>query len=513
MLGGSADAKGLAAMNIPTRPPNAFVPASGVGPHFGVGGGSGMFPHSWDGGIPPNAATPNNPAQAFIHDPFPPTDTSALYYGNGCDVRLRPHVLNSLISELASTVERGEVAYRASRLTNLELATRYLIQRGIPRGQLFVEQNPWHFDVTLDPPATRYNDFMTLTLVPKFIDADTTQNRGYVRMNVNGLGYRPLLRNDGYELRAGDLLPGKPFAAAYFDPNWYHIGLVASQVPLVMVGAIDFWIRPDGNDETGDGTANRADKAFRTISGCWYAVGSRYAGSPSAHIAMRLGIPGNYESGAVGPFGASVSITGDVFNRTGYRILSNDTYPGQYGTFCLSVVGVNTFLLRGVELAYTDQTARAGLSHLLSLNGTNATLDRVQLSLHSSANAPRNSLVRCWWGSKCFNSNTYEDGANDVRAEGNGHSCQTGVDAFGNSGFAGSGQFTASHWSFANINFIGSGYAATTSSYIAMNNTSIGVSNCTGPQYNVDANSHIRMSGWPFPGNLPGSVSNFSFVE
>ena len=494
-------------MNIPTRPPNSFVPASGVGPHFGVGGGSGVFPHSWDGGIPGNAATPNNPAQAWIHDPFPPLDTSALYYSNGCDVRLRPHVLNSLISEIASTVERGEVGYRASRLTNLELATRYLIQRGLPRGQLFVEQNPWHFDVTLDPPATRYNDFMTLTLVPQ-MEAAATQNRGYVRMNVNGLGYAPLLRNDGYELRAGDLLPGKPFACAYFSGAWYYLGLVASQVPLVMTGAINFWIRPDGNDTTGDGTANSPDKAFRTINGCWYAVGSRYAGSPSAHIAMRLGIPGNYEAGNVGPFGATVSITGDVNNRAAYRIMDNGaTNPGQ--TYSLAPTGCNSFQLRGVNCVNQFAGSKPGGQNIIWIGTSNVILDRVQITCEASN--PNAACLSASYSSTVGAANADNPWqATDVMIVGNGTVMKGGIELATGSAHVGTGGLPpATVWHWQNINFASAGYICLDRSSFGFANSTTANFNTTGPRYLADMGSFVRQSAGA-PGDQPGTVGNFS---
>src|SRR5215475_6258197 len=118
-------------MNILTRPPRPpLVPATPrsitPSPFNVVGGGNGLFPASWDGGIPANAQLPNNPAQAFIHQNAWPADTAALYYGNGCDVRLRPHVVNSIISEIAATIDRAGVAYRQSSLQNLEVAIRYL---------------------------------------------------------------------------------------------------------------------------------------------------------------------------------------------------------------------------------------------------------------------------------------------------------------------------------------------------------------------------------------------------
>src|SRR5262250_2264913 len=118
---------------------------------------SGIFPNASDGGLPPTA-DPNNPSHAY--DPVrDPVSTSALYYGNGCDVRLRPEVVNSLISEQEALVDAAELAYDPGRLTNLRLGTQYLIQRGLMSGCALVG-GPAAYTGTLDPPATRYNDFM-----------------------------------------------------------------------------------------------------------------------------------------------------------------------------------------------------------------------------------------------------------------------------------------------------------------------------------------------------------------
>lgn len=95
---------------------------------------SGWFPHSWDGGIPPVPETPNNPPQALQPGPYTqPIDTSALYYGLGCDVRIRAPVLNSIISELTAVLEGAGIPYQASRVNNLVTAISIIASRG---GQL-----------------------------------------------------------------------------------------------------------------------------------------------------------------------------------------------------------------------------------------------------------------------------------------------------------------------------------------------------------------------------------------
>ncbi len=92
---------------------------------------SGIFPNTADGGLAPNATDTNNPSHAY--DPnTEPLNTAALYYGNGCDVRLRPEVVNAIISELEGVVDIADRAYDHSKLNNLQVAARYLIQRGLP---------------------------------------------------------------------------------------------------------------------------------------------------------------------------------------------------------------------------------------------------------------------------------------------------------------------------------------------------------------------------------------------
>src|SRR5262245_36358521 len=184
---------------------------------------AGIFPQSVDGGLPHNPDQPHNPTQSIPLE-TEPTGTAALWYGNGCDVRLRPHVINSLISEIAATADIAQVSYDPSRLTNLQLATRYLIQRGLPRAAGMMG-GPNAYTATLDPTATGYNNYMTLTVVPQ------TTNAGPVTLNIDGRGAVPVLRNDGVPLRQGDFGAGLPKEIIYYEGNWYCVGPVTSQLP------------------------------------------------------------------------------------------------------------------------------------------------------------------------------------------------------------------------------------------------------------------------------------------
>jgi hypothetical protein len=185
---------------------------------------SGIFPNSGDGGLPPGP-DPLNPNHAY--DPTTdPLNTAALYYGNGCDVRLRPEVVNSLISEIEGLVDEAEVAYDAGRLTNLELAARYLIQRGKPRAGAMTMATVNQYTVALDPVSTAYNDWMTLSLTP------SANNTSAVQVNIDNHGFVALRRNDGAQLQKNDIQANVPMEAIYYQGSLYCVGLVASQVQV-----------------------------------------------------------------------------------------------------------------------------------------------------------------------------------------------------------------------------------------------------------------------------------------
>ena len=456
----------------------------------------GIFPFQTDGGLPPNPDQPNNPAQAFPPT-VPPIDTSALYYGNGCDVRLRPHVLNSLISEIAAAADRAGFGYQAASLHNLEKAVRYLIQRGVPRGSLLIEQSPFYYDAALDPPATGYNNFMTLSLVPVKMPGDT-QNQGYVRIRANSLGYVPLLRNDGQELRAGDLSPGIPFICIYFNGAFYYAGLVDSQVPLVLVGAVNFWIRPDGNDFTGDGTDNTPGKAFRTIDGCWYSVGSRYAGSPTAAIVIRLGVPGDYEGCSIGPYGATVIVQGDVNNAAGYRVLSKPQGSPPFACWSLRSGQINNFGLNGVTLVMSYPANTPNGVQCLRVSGGTAVPDRVQYSVE--VDNPGGTVVMLEGGANMMS-------INDNYVRGNGHTIVDGIGIGQASQFPGCAPPNTAIWRWENLAFTMAGYYITDRSAMGHSQTTVTSVNTTGSRYSVSAAAILYQQGQTPPGNAAGSSS------
>lgn len=239
-----------------------------------------MFP---DSGVP--AADARNAT-----DPSTNCASELWYSTSRCQPRFDPAAANAMISELTTLVNWGEVMYDCTRLDNAQLAVRRIVQRGIPKYSDMTTTVANSYAAPLDPPATRYNNGLSLSVTPN------TTNTGAVTVNVSGLGAVYVLRNDGTHVEAGDIQAFRPIIITYFNGYFFLNGLVASQAksPQFMTGDVDFWVRWDGNDATGDGTANTPGKAFRTVQGCWQKVGGFFLPSPYYAINIRLGIPGDY---------------------------------------------------------------------------------------------------------------------------------------------------------------------------------------------------------------------------
>ena len=291
-----------------------------------------MFP---DSGVPPADAKNSLPDVNTLN-------CDELWYSTSrCQPRFDPPAANAMLAELMNLIMKGEVVYDCVRLDHIERAVRYLIQRGLPRGTKFAG-GPMVYTAKLDPTATRYNDFMTLTIIPN------VNNQAAVLLNLDELGDRTILRNDGLPLQSADLKANKPELIAYWNGSWYVVGLVASQVPIIATGMLDTWIRTDGNDETGDGTANSADKAFRTINGALKKVGGRFAVSANFSIALRLGIPGTYEAGDLSGSPNRIYLIGDMANPGGYRIAGEGR--ANNSAACIWAYRSNELHIHGVTL-------------------------------------------------------------------------------------------------------------------------------------------------------------------
>lgn len=468
---------------------------------------SGWHPEGVDGGLMPNPGDPNNPANAF-NPTKPPSGTAPLYFGNGCDVRLRPAVINSLISENLSVVDSVGLNYDPHSLINLRTAIEYIEQKSLPE---FAVLNPQgspanYFTGALYPPLIGYNNGMTLCVVP------TAPNQGFVRVDLGAGWWVPVLRNDHRELEADDWPAHVPQCIAYMNGSFIMLGLAKSQVPIVLKGSIYFWVRPDGNDAIGDGTANDPSKAFRTIDGAWSAVGSRFAASPSSHIGFLLGVPGDYEGGTVGPYGAAVSVTGDVNNPSGYRLHAKN-YGGH--TSCLNADGINSFTAQGLTCWMDDARSTPYGNRGLSIGRSNGITNNVDFVL--AVNHPFYSMMLVvefqsnfgeaagWVGQPSSTMRFLGHGNNvgNVMYFAVGCSMQDHSPDF----------FTPPLWYFENIRVRDEGIKLGQFCTVSNATRNWVQTGCTGKRHSVTNTSNLILAGRLPPGDQPGTHDALSQVS
>jgi hypothetical protein len=443
----------------------------------------------------PSSGVPANEAKNTLPSPWTVNCNQLWYSTTRCLPRFDPVAANAMLSELINAINCAGIPYDCTRLDNLCLAIQTMIQDG-GSNCLYLHDGPFDYAGGLNPRLLAYppDCCMFLKVIPNI------RNQGSVRINIDGLGYIPVLRNDGTNLLAGDFLAGVPFLVTYCNGALFIPGLVSSQVPIVKTGGIDCWIRTDGNDTTGDGTANTPGKAFRTIAGCWYAVGSRYAATPLFSINMRLGIPGDYEGAWVGNFGGGTSLTGDPNNHLAYRILSRQD-PEHVYALCVGNMG--SISINGVNLVmrHTSQNIH-GNWPLRCGNSSTSLYGNVQMTLE--ANSPSASFwlneAGCYFG--------YGNDCNVIFEANNLHVNNGIIQNLASSSYGCSppGGKANLHWRNANFKsccmnlYDAAVYRAGWQNWFQ--------SNCHGPKYSVSTNAILEMGGQQIAGDQPGYVGS-----
>jgi hypothetical protein len=442
----------------------------------------------------PDSGVPPYEARNSILNPWTVNCSNLWYSTARCEPRFDPAAANAMLSELINAVNCAGIPYDCNKLNNLCDAILKMIQNG-GSNCLYLDGGTTDYWGNLNPALLGYpaNCCMLLKVIPNI------RNTGPVRISINGLGYVAVLRNDGNQLESGDILGGVPFLAVYCNGVFYMAGLSSSQVPIIVKGGIDIWIRWDGSDVTGDGSANHPAKAFRTIWGAWNAVGSRYAATPLFSINMRLGIPGDYEAGGVSNFGGQVTLTGDPYNFQAYRILSRQDPEHVYALICsnalLWISGINMVMRHSSMNANSNNCLRVG-------NGSLHFGGPCQMTMEASAPHSRFMLIEAgsWFGT---------GNSVDVYFEGNGLTNTYGVTMnLASASYGASPGFPAGHWHWANINFAGCAYAIGDQAVLRNGNVQQHIHNTTGVQYDVSSNGVFDRVGQPVAGSLPGRVSS-----
>lgn len=448
----------------------------------------------------PDSGVPYTDARNSLANPSTANCNPLWYSTSRCKPRFDPAAANAELSELINLINKGEIAYNCASLNNLELAARYLIQRGLPRGGV-MNGGPNNYSMNLDPTLTRYNNFLTLTVMPAIRNVN-----GGTYLDIDGHGFVPVLRNDSNQLEAGDFLANVPYIICYLNGAFYLCGLASSQVPIVVKGGINAWIRTDGNDITGDGTANTPDKAFKTIAGCWYATGSRFAATPSFSINMRLGIPGRYAGADIGPFGGRVSLTGDEDNPGAYIITQVGGPPDVW--FNLWINGVSNFSLGGVTLVQEKSGLNDFPAMLRVLTNSGCVMYNCNFDLLVDNESPNGGIIQVLSGSFTSACSSFAKPVSNIIVNGNGHKIGIFVAMSMSASLEGASGLIPGLSSFYRLNDV-----KFTGNIMLMNAlsaahwgscTDIISSNVTGVKYNVVENSTLNMGGRTSPGDLPG---------
>jgi hypothetical protein len=285
-----------------------------------------MFP---DSGVPPGDARNSLP------DPNTIACNELWYSTSRCQPRFDPAAANAMLAELVNLINKGEVQYNCNYLDQIEHSVRYLIQRGLPRSG-YMYDGPNYYTMTLDPSITRYNDYMTLTVVP------LQNNAGVVLLNVGGLGYMPVLRNDKQQLKQNDLQANVPLQIAFYNGAWYVTGLVPSQATFptevrfeaagnyvwtVPVGVYMFNVELYGGG--GGGGSGQADKVGGGGGGAGGYARKVITTTPGTVYSLTVGAGGNGGASSAGGYGGTSSF-GGIVSATGGNGGNQgvDPYPG-----------------------------------------------------------------------------------------------------------------------------------------------------------------------------------------
>ncbi len=450
----------------------------------------------------PDSGVPAAEAKNTILDPDTLHCNELWYSTSRCQPRFDPAAANAVLAELINLINCAGIPYDCSKLDNLCSAVGYLIQGG-DANCLTLTGGTLDYTGDLHPPLLAYptDCCMMLKAIPN------VTNSGPVRVNVNAKGFVQVVRNDGQQLHAGDWMAGVPTIIIYCGGKFIVPYMVPSQVPILATG-VDVWIRTDGNDVTGDGSANSADKAFRTINGAWAKVANRYAQSPSLTINLRLGIPGAYEGGRIGPFSGQVALIGDRSNKGSY-VVKNNPDPSTRCNFGCAAAFANVY---GVTMALDQNYAFAtclavgGICNMVLWD-----VDFICTVVQSTGNGA--GFIYCLGqldmvGTCNFNGNGVELGFFWLALQGGKIIVTSG----------GGQNRTALNFQSATIS--GASWMANTLSNISLGqnlalwgapNVTVTFSGVTGVKYSATTLCRISADGQPVPGTIAGTVADGSY--
>ena len=133
------------------------------------------------------------------------------------------------------------------------------------------------------------------------------------------------------------------------------LSIITTSIPQQAVPSATLWVRTDGNDATGDGSANIAAKAFATVQGALNYASTHFAFV--AALTIRLGVVGTYDvatSAIVPSTVGSLVIQCDAANQSGYVIRG----PATSDNGVINAIGISVKVI-GLTVVNTGTNSHA----------------------------------------------------------------------------------------------------------------------------------------------------------
>ncbi len=186
-------------------------------------------------------------------------------------------------------------------------------------------------------------------------------NSGAATLNTNGLGAVAIQTRTGAALKIGDMPAGAIIPLIYNGTAWRLACIAYSEVPIISSTNVTLYVRTDGND-SNDGSANTAAKAFATVAGAIAFGASRYLVVGGATLIIQLGLAGTYAAPPTITV-PQLTIQGDIANQGSYII--SGAGPGAGSTGVIAVASGCSLLFRGLT-----QNNTSSINHNFAVAGT-----------------------------------------------------------------------------------------------------------------------------------------------
>jgi hypothetical protein len=311
-------------------------------------------------GMMPDSGVPPQDARNSILDPNTINCDELWYSTSRCQPRFDPAAANAVLSELINAINCSGIPYDCSKLDNLCTAIGYMIQGG----------DAWCAPLTggasdylgnLQPPLLAYpaaDCCMALKVIPN------VNNTGAIRLNIDNLGFVPVVRNNNTPMQKDDWKAGIPTMVIYCNGRFVQLGLVDSQLPPGPLNhAVDLWVNNAYGNDSNDGLSDAPGHALLTFQ---RAINLAFGYTPGPYPVTIHIMVGTYAGGVTPTYpGPALSVVG--------------TGPGTMidggAGYAFAVSGPNNATIR--DVATRNSAALGTGGNIVCSSGASITANRI----------------------------------------------------------------------------------------------------------------------------------------